>query len=185
MQVEVSMYLETVTSLRSDVPPPRSEAEERRTSRPEMEPMSAHPFQLHEERLELGRPGVRVERRRREEVGERAQMFWLALVSPVNGEADVPERVPVDLQLAQALRHHGRALDRPARRRETGFAAVLDSLLLRKLLRDLDEEARLQLVEDGRVVRPIVVMLGQSIGRTDDRELIARAEHVLVRLEPL
>src|SRR5713226_5782763 len=118
MQVEVSMYLATVGSLRSEVPPPRSEAEERRISSPEMAPMSAHPFQLHQEGLEFGRPGVGIQRGGREEVGQWPMMLWIALIPPMDGETDMPQGIPVDLELAQALGHHRRALDRSARRRD-------------------------------------------------------------------
>ena len=53
---------------------------------------------------------------------------------------------------------------------------------LRQLLRDLDEEAGLQLVQAAvvLVLRPVVEVLGQPVGRADDREVLLLAVDVLV-----
>ena len=83
------------------------------------------------------------------------------------------------------LRHHRAAFDRAARRRHAHAIAVGDALLARQLLGHLDEELRLQLHAVRVVLRPVVEVLGQPVGRADDRVLVGRAEHVELGRERL
>ena len=97
----------------------------------------------------------------------------------------MPDLFAVHGQLAQPFGHHRHAFDRSARRRDASAAAVDDAFLPRQLLGDLDEEPRLQLVEDVRVMGPVVVVLGEPVGRAHHGELVAVPVHVLVGLELL
>src|SRR5271169_2157650 len=188
MQVDVSMYLETVGRERRPVAFPDErmpEAEDREISRfcTLIVVLLSGLLELDEERLVLGRPGVRVHRRGRQEVGERTGMPGFALVAPVQREADLPDRLPVDLHRTQALGDHRHSFDGTPCRRDAGLPPVRDALLLGESLRDLDEEARLKLVQAIDVLGPVVVVLRQAVGHADDGELIAFAVDVLVGLE--
>src|SRR5262245_6226442 len=125
MQVEVSMYLETVGSRRMPVSVPGSEAEERRIS---SVAGTLGLLQPHEERLVLGRPGVRVHRRGRQQVRERALVLRVAREAPMDGEADLPDLLAVDGERLQTLRDHRRALDLAARGHDLHPRAVGDPL---------------------------------------------------------
>src|SRR5438876_7383262 len=90
MHVVVSMYLATVGTLRIPERLPQTEAEERRISRFWLMSSSSRLFQPDQEGLELRRPGVRVHRGRRQQVGERPCVVRVAGVAPVDREPDLP-----------------------------------------------------------------------------------------------
>src|SRR5436853_5555291 len=71
-------------------------------------------FQLHEERLVLRRPRVRIARRWGKEIRERAFVSLLRRIPPMNRESDLGDVFPVDLERRQSSRHHRRAFDRSA-----------------------------------------------------------------------
>src|SRR5262249_57437544 len=102
-------------------------------------------LEAHQEGLEFGCPGIRIHRRGRQKVCQRAEVVWVTGIPPVNGESDVPDRHAVDPHRRQPLGHHGNALDRSARRSHSSLRAVGDALCGGELLRDLDVEAWLQL----------------------------------------
>src|SRR5689334_16446293 len=182
MHVVVSMYLETVASLRIVERLPQTAAEERRTSRAcgIIALLPSCLLEPDEKGLELRRPRVRVHRGGRQEIRERAGVASGAGgVSPVERESDLPERLAVDLQGAQTLGDHRGSLERSARRGDLDLGAVGDALLPGERLRDLDEEPRLELVQDLRVLRPVVVVLGEPVRRADDGEVLAIAVDVL------
>src|ERR1700733_8541448 len=84
IQVDVSMYLETVGVSRIPDRDPQTEAEERRISR--FCVLMAAPsrlLELDEEGLELRRPGIRVHRGGRQHVGEGPRVALLAGEAPV------------------------------------------------------------------------------------------------------
>src|SRR5262245_22171784 len=116
MHVVVSMYLETVAWVLIPERPPQTEAEERRMSRL-MSLLLSRFLEFDEEGLELGRPGIRVHRRGRQEIGERAGVAVRRFVAPVQGEADLPELFPVHRHRTQAFGDHGQPLEGAARRR--------------------------------------------------------------------
>src|SRR2546430_17477398 len=65
--------------------------------------------------------------RRREEVGQWPDVLRIALVAPVQREADVPHDLAVDGHLSQAPGPHGDSLDGAARRGDPRPRAVGDS----------------------------------------------------------
>src|SRR5262249_27397292 len=88
MHVVVSMYLETVGTVRMPVWLPQTDAEERRISRVCVLMVASRLLELDQERLELGRPGVGVHGGRRQEVREGAGVVGVPRVTPVDREAD-------------------------------------------------------------------------------------------------
>src|SRR5512140_1155472 len=188
MQIDVSMYLATTGSVRFDVWLPHIWAEERRISAVWMlmAVLPSRLLELHEEALELRRPGVGVHRRSREEVRERADVAGAAVgVPPVERVADLPDLLSVGLERPEAFGDHRDALDRAARGGHLPHRAVRDAEGLRERFGDLDEEPGLELVQDLRVLGPVVVVLRQPVRGADDRELVPRAVDVLVVLERL
>src|SRR5215831_9720926 len=104
MHVVVSMYLETTGTVRIPDRLPQTEAEERRISRfCTLIFASSRLVQLDQEGLELGGPGVRIHGRGGQEVGQRAGVVGVAGVAPVNGEADLPYLLPIDLHRQEPL----------------------------------------------------------------------------------
>src|SRR5450759_1877636 len=183
MQVDVSMYLATVGTLLMPEGLPQTEAEERRISRlcTLMIVASSRLLELDEERLELGRPRVWIHRGGRQESRQRSGMPGGAgRVAPVEGEADLPQLLPVDLQRKQPLRDHRDAFDGSARGGDLHLRSVLDALLLGESDRDLDEETGLELVEDVGVLCPVVVVLRQPVRRAHDREVSLLSVGILV-----
>src|SRR5882724_11594847 len=153
MQVLVSMYLDTTGSWRMPVPSPRREADLRRIS----SVARAMVFSLcllhpHQEGFVFGRPRVGVHCRRREQVGQRAGVIGGASVAPVDGKADLPAFLAVNLERPQTLGHHGHALDQTTRRRDLHLRAVGDALLRGETFGYLDEEARLNLIQEAAVL---------------------------------
>ena len=114
-------------------------------------------------------------------------MIRIAGIAPVDGEADLPHLLAVDLHRAQALGDHRDPLDRPTRGRDLDLRTVRDPLLLSEAFRNLDEEAGLQLVQHSvvLVLGPVMEVLGQAVGRADDREVLLLSIDVLVRRELL
>ena len=82
--------------------------------------------------------------------------------------------LPSHVQRLDALGDDRLGLDRAALRPHPHPAAVLDALLLRQLLGDLDEELRLQDRVDLDVLGPEVEVLGQPVGRRRIGELLRR-----------
>src|SRR5450759_156381 len=188
MHVDVSMYLATVGTLLMPEGLPQTEAEERRISRlcTLMIVASSRLLEFDEERLELGRPRVRIHGGGRQEIRQRTGMPGVASrVAPVKREADLPELLSVDLEGEQPFRDHRDAFDGSARGGDLHLGSVRDALLLGESDRDLDEETGLELVEDFRVLRPIVVVLRQPVGRAHDREVFLLSVDILVRAELL
>src|SRR6185295_5545051 len=146
---EVSMNLETTGRWRSPVLLPQTEAEERRISSPWMAtgPPPSGLLDADEESLVLRRPGVGVHGGWREQVGQRPRVAGVARVAPVDGEADLPDRLAVDLERVEPLGDHRHSLDLSPLGDHLHLRAVLDALLPGQPLGDRDEEARLQLVE--------------------------------------
>src|ERR1043166_7131654 len=133
MQVVVSMYFETSGALRMPVAEPKSEAEECWISSGCIVMAPSPPLlDVHEESLVFRRPGVRIARRRREEVGQRPLMPLRGRVAPVNREADVPQLLAVDLEARQTVGHHRCAADRSSCGGHLHFPAVGDPLLVRE-----------------------------------------------------
>src|SRR5512140_2764440 len=102
MHVDVSMYLETAGRARIPDSVPCAAAEERRISRVcgVFVTTPSRFLESHEERLVLGRPRVRVHRRRGEEVRERSGVARASgRIAPVEREADVPDLLAVDRQV--------------------------------------------------------------------------------------
>src|SRR6266498_4178066 len=96
MQVVVSMYFETVGTLRIPDRLPRTEAEERRISRFWLMIVLPSRFlEFDQEGLELGRPRVRIHRGRRQQVGEWPGVGRVSGVAPVDGEPDLPHLLSV------------------------------------------------------------------------------------------
>src|SRR5262249_17172139 len=180
MQVVVSMYLATVGTLRIPESPPTRGAEERGISRfCALMIASSSLLDLHEEGLVFRGPRVRVEDRRREEVGERPRPD--PRETPVNRHADLPHVLAVHTQGPKALGDQGLALNRAARVGDLEHLLVGDALLLRHLLRNLEEEALLDLVQPPVVLGPVVEVLGEPVRRADDRVLLPLGPRVLVR----
>src|SRR5476649_636747 len=110
MQMVVSMYLDTVGTLRMPVWVPRNPADDCLISRPWSVAIFTF-LQLDQESLEFGRPGIWIHRRRSEEVRERPCVRRVVLVAPMDGESDVPERLAADVQRPEPLGHHRHAFD--------------------------------------------------------------------------
>src|SRR5579872_917454 len=101
MQVVVSMYLATVAVVRIPVLVPHMDAEARLISSAcSLMAASSCLLEFHEESFVLRGPGVRIHRRRREEIRERTGVALVGLVAPMQREPDLPHRLTVDLQLA-------------------------------------------------------------------------------------
>src|SRR5581483_812362 len=144
MHVLVSMYLETTSFVRIPVFDPHIVAEERWSSSACSLMFDSSRFlELDEERLVLGRPGIRVADRRRQEVCEWAGVSFVSHETPVKREADVPEILSVDLERRKAARDHRRAFDRSACRNHFHSRPVGDALLRSERLGDLHEKAGL------------------------------------------
>src|SRR6266849_1048542 len=102
MQVGVSMYFATVGVFRSRVFVPHIDAEARLISSAcSLIVASSSLIELNEERLVLRRPSVRVTHGWSEEIRERSFVTFRGRITPVNREADVPQRLAVDLHRGQ------------------------------------------------------------------------------------
>src|SRR5215831_819473 len=184
MQVDVSMYLDTVGTTRSPERLPTTEAEERRISRPctLMPFLPSRLLELDEERFVFRRPSVGVHRRWRRCVREGAPMLLGTRKAPVKGEPDVPHLLAVDRHRAEPLGHHRDALNRAARARDLDSRSVVDSLLLGETFGDLDEETGLELVQNTvrLMAGPVMELLGQAVSRHGDGKVLLLAVDVLV-----
>src|SRR5512138_972416 len=92
MHVVVSMYLETVGTLRIPERLPQTEAEERRISRvcTLMIVLPSRLLDTDEESLVLRRPGVRIHRGRSQRVGQGSGVLRISRVAPVDRTTDLP-----------------------------------------------------------------------------------------------
>src|SRR5215470_11560904 len=142
---------------------------------------SSRLLQINKESLVLRRRRIGVERGRRQRVGERPDRF--SGESPVDRESDLPNGLVRDFERPHAFGHHRAAFYRTARRRHFHLVAVVDAFLSRQSFRDFDEEFALQMIERRLVLGPVMEMFGQTIGRTDNRELFFPAVNVHLGLE--
>ena len=124
---------------------------------------------IDQERLELRRLRIGIADGRGQRVGAVA-LARLAGEAPMDRHADHMRGLAVHRQRADALGHIGLADDHATLGGQTHPAALLDPLLLRQDLADLDELLRLQDRVDQRVLGPEVEMLGQPVGGRDVRE---------------
>src|ERR1051325_10312485 len=117
MQVEVSMYFETVGSVRMPVVVPHIDAEEDLISSvcATISRLLLRFVESDKEGLVLGGPGVRVARRRGQEIRQRPGVIGRAGVAPVDRESDLPDAFAVDIHDRQALGDPGRPLGGAAR----------------------------------------------------------------------
>ena len=187
MQVEVSMSFETAGSERRPVPLPQTEAEERRISRFWYAmAASSRLLDLHEEGLELRRPGVRVDGRRASGSSRAARRGRGFPRSPSgSGSRSARPACRPPSRGGCAWSPSPCAVIEPRGARDLDHRAVRDPLLLREVLGDLEEEVGLHLVQPRVVLGPVVEVLGEAVRRADDRELLRLAVVVLVRREPL
>src|SRR5471030_716982 len=95
-------------------------------------------------RLDVGIADIRRERVRTKALPRRARE------SPMQGDADDVHGFAIASERDNAFGYHGFCLDRSALGPDPDPASRLDALFLRQLLRNLDEEFRLQRGEIGR-----------------------------------
>src|SRR5262245_10067699 len=138
--------------------------------------LSSDFLQIDEESLVLRRRRIRIERGRRQRVGERPDRF--PGVPPMDRESDLPNGFARDFERPHAFGYHRAAFYRTARRRYFDPVAVVDAFLSRQSFGDFDEEFPLQLIERRLMLRPEMKVLGQAVGRTDNRELLFPAVNV-------
>ena len=84
----------TLVSLCRGAPPPRPVTELRASALGVPASANSHLVQLHEKALVLGRERVRIDDRRRHEVGQRATLLAAAEEAPVDREPDLVDRRP-------------------------------------------------------------------------------------------
>src|ERR1043166_2967846 len=188
MQVVTSMYLQTSTS--RCVPRPGTVpgwAEIcwicRTLSSLTSRPFPSSLLDLHEEALELRRVGVRVNRRRLKLVRGVERRLALVLldaaVAPVNRDADLVSLLAVNHHRPDAPGDHRLGDVDAARARDFHFLAAGDAHLVGELPRDFDGGFGDELDVHRVVLRPVVVVLGQTVGGADDVEaLVGRTQLV-------
>src|SRR5262245_21082896 len=136
---------------------------------------------VHDERLEFRRLGVRIADVGRERVREIA-VLGHPLEAPMDRHADHVHLLAVDVERAYALRHHRGGLHLTAVRAHLHHLAVPDALLPRQVLADLDERRGLDDGVRARVLRPEVLVLREPVRRRGVRELIRLPECLEVAL---
>ncbi|ABA52345.1 hypothetical protein BURPS1710b_A0731 [Burkholderia pseudomallei 1710b] len=132
-------------------------------------------FHFHQERFEFRCLRVAVADGRSQGVREIAGLRQ-SLEAPVQRHADRLHLPAVDHERLDALGDERDRDDVPAVGRHLHLLAVRDADLLREILADLDELLRLDDRVQPRMLRPVMEVLGQAIGRRDMRELVDLAE---------
>src|SRR5262245_35197740 len=98
-------------------------------------------------------------------------------------ESDLPNGLALNLERPHAFGNHRAAFYRAARRRYFHLVAMVDAFLPGQSFRDFNEEFPLQLIKRRLMLRPVMEVLGQTIGRTDNRELLSLAVNVHLGFE--
>src|SRR5580704_6827603 len=160
---------------------------ERRTISRDCNAMAVGPLRfldLDEERLELRRLRVAIAHDGREGVGEEAG-FCQSLEAPVNGDADVVQRLALDLQRLQALGHYCNGPDVAAIRAHLHRVPARDAQLLAEHFAELHELFGLDDGVQAYVLGPVVEVFGETVSGRRVREFRRGAEGLpVVREHP-
>src|SRR5260370_3525451 len=131
---------------------------------------------FHQKSFELWRVSVGIYHCRRKQVGGRALVVRASvgkpLVTPVNGYADLEGFLAGDGHLPDALGDHGLAIVAGAGTGNLDLVATFDLQLSGKFLRDRDERPWNKRHVHGIVLGPVVVLLGQAVGRAKIRVIL-------------
>src|ERR1700693_1980247 len=99
--------------------------------------------------------------------------------APVDRDADLPDLLVTQRQLADTVGDDRPNVNLAAFRIDLDHVTGLDALLLSQTRRDLYKRFGLQLNEERDLLRDVVFVLGQPIRRRDDRKLVRLPETVL------
>src|SRR5437588_70114 len=138
----------------------------------------SHLLDVDQKGFELGRPGVRVPHKRGEHVGQpvlgllREHLGRDADESPVDGDADLPDLLPAEIQLTQPPGDDRAHLDLAALRSHPHHVPVRDALLLRQAFRQLHERLGLELDQTLDLLGDVVLVLREAGGRGDAGTLV-------------
>src|SRR5215469_13281396 len=146
---------------------------------------SLHLLQLYKKALVFWRERVGIDDAVRHQIGDGALLIADAKESPVNRHADLVDLLSSHSQRLDPFGHHCLSDNRTTSGCDAHLVGALDAFLLRKLNRHLDEELWLLLDVVRIVLRPIVEMLGEPVGRRNNRVLVRFSQLVPLCLERL
>src|SRR5580692_414490 len=147
-------------------------------------------FHLHEEALEFRSIGIGVDHRRREQIRQRPRVLAFVLgdspIALMNGEANRIDFLAVDHQRLDSLGDHRFRNVISTDARYFYFFAAGEAHFIGHLHRNLDKRLWYELHVHRIILRPVVIKLGQAIGRADNRvTVLGRRIFVVRRFETL
>src|SRR3984885_2581736 len=155
---------------------------ERRTMSRDCNAMAVRPLSLldlDQERFELGCLRVAIAHHRGKRVRQ-VPRLGEAFEAPVNGDADVVQRLALDLEHLQALGDHGDGLDVAAVGADLYRIPARDAQLLAECGADLYKLLGLDDGVQAHVLGPVMEVLGEAIGGRRVRKLRGVAESLAI-----